>query len=58
MAFEQAGRPFSRTLLSSQDVLPLVKRENKYYLPRATVLTSFFLLSRGLFIQFPKRVWP
>jgi hypothetical protein len=47
MAFEQAGRPFSRTLLSSQDVLPLVKRENKYYLPRATVLTSFFLLKPG-----------
>jgi hypothetical protein len=47
MAFEQAGRPPTRTLLSSQDFLPIVERQGKYYLPRATVLTSFLLLRPG-----------
>jgi len=47
MAFEQAGRPPTRTLLSSQDFLPIVERQGKYYLPQATVLTSFLLLKPG-----------
>jgi hypothetical protein len=46
-AFEQAGRPPTRTLLSSLDFLPLVERQGKYYLPRATVLTSFLLIKPG-----------
>ncbi|RZK32458.1 MAG: hypothetical protein EOO61_16895 [Hymenobacter sp.] len=48
MAFEQAGRPPTRTLLSSLDFLPLVERQGKYYLPQATVLTSFLLLKPGV----------
>jgi hypothetical protein len=46
-AFEQAGRPPTRTLLSSLDFLPLVERQGKHYLPRATVLTSFLLIKPG-----------
>jgi hypothetical protein len=46
-AFEQAGRPPTRTSLSSLDFLPVVEEQGKYYLPRATVLTSFLLLKPG-----------
>jgi hypothetical protein len=46
-AFEQAGRPPTRILLSSLDFLPLLEEQGKYYLPQATVLTSFLLVKPG-----------
>jgi hypothetical protein len=47
-AFAQAGRPPTRTVLSSLDLLPLVERQGQYYLPEATVLTSFLLVKPGV----------
>jgi hypothetical protein len=47
-AFEQAGRPPTRTLLGRLDLLPILEQQGKYYLPRATVLTSFLLVKPGV----------